>query len=86
MRSRRNEKGIALVIVLWGVTLLSLLAASFAQSSALAARRTLHAIEAAQARSRLDEALAVAVIALLRSEPRPWRADGQAHAVALPGH
>lgn len=83
---RRGERGVALVIVLWGVTLLSLLAASFAQSTGLAARRMLHVVEAAKARSRLDELLALSVIALTQPEPtQRWRTDGKRHAVPLPG-
>jgi len=80
----RDEKGIALVIVLWGVTLLSLMAATLAQAGGLAARRALNEVEAAQVRSRLDEAVAAAVIAL--GQPvKPWRADGSLHRLELPG-
>lgn len=79
-----GQRGIALVIVLWGVTLLALLAAGFAQATGLSARRMLHAVEAAQARARLDEAVAIAVIALRQPE-RPWRGDGSLHSVNLPG-
>lgn len=83
---KNAERGVALVIVLWGVTLLSLLAASFAQSTGLAARRMLHAVEAAEARSRLDELLSVAVIALTQPDPlQRWHTDGKPHAVSLPG-
>jgi general secretion pathway protein K len=83
-QGEKNQRGIALVIVLWGVTLLSLLAASFAQSTGLAARRSLHEIEAAQARAGLDEAIAAAVVAL-RLPIRPWRGDGTAHRLRLAG-
>jgi general secretion pathway protein K len=79
-----DERGVALIIVLWGVTLLSLLAVSLAQGSGLAARRALHTVEAAQARARLDEAVAASVLALARTE-RPWRADGAPHMLTLPG-
>ena len=80
----RNQRGIALIIVLWGVTLLSLLAASLAAGSGMAARQSLNMVEAAQARARLDEALAAAVVALERPK-RPWRADGNLRRLVLEG-
>lgn len=79
-----NQRGIALIMVLWGVTLLSLLAASLAASSGMAAKQSLNMVEAAQARARLDEALAAAVVALERPE-RPWRPDGRRRRLALEG-
>jgi general secretion pathway protein K len=81
-----RQQGIALIIVLWGVTLLSLLAAGLAQSSGLAARRLLHGVEAAQARARLNEALAASILALSQPDPKlRWRTDGQRHRLTLPG-
>lgn len=84
MNRPQNQRGIALVIVLWGVTLMSLLAASFAQNTGLAARRELHEIASAEARARLDELVAIAVIALTQPDPRQrWRADGAPHEIGL---
>lgn len=80
----KSQRGIALVIVLWGVTLLSLLAASLAASSGMAARQSLNMVEAAQARARLDEALAAAVVALERPRHR-WIADGRTRHLSLEG-
>ncbi|HMA52495.1 MAG TPA: hypothetical protein VKP60_22195 [Magnetospirillaceae bacterium] len=79
-----NQRGIALVIVLWGVALLSLLAAALAASSGMAAKRSLNMVEAAQARARLDEALAAAMLALGRAE-HPWVPDGRRHRLVLDG-
>lgn len=79
-----RQKGIALVIVLWGVTLLSLLAATLAASSGMASRRSLNMVETAQARARLDEALAAVMLALERPE-RAWRPDGRLRRLTLDG-
>jgi len=80
----KDQKGIALVIVLWGVTLLSLMAATLAQTSGLAARRALNEVKAAETRARIDEAVAASVVAI--GQPvRPWRGDGVAHRLDLPG-
>ena len=76
----KNQRGIALVIVLWGVTLLALLAASFAQNTGMAARRQLNAVEAAQARARIDEALAAATLRMA-----VWRLDGTPYPLTLSG-
>jgi len=78
--SGTRQSGIALVIVLWGVTLLALLAAGFAQSTGLAARRMAHVVDSALARAQLDEALAAAVVGLTQPDPaRRWRGDGSLH-------
>lgn len=84
--NRRGERGMALVIVLWGVTLLALLAASLASTSGLAVRRMSHAIEAAEAHAALEEAAAAAELALADGDPaKAWRADGTRHRLALSG-
>ena len=80
----KSQQGIALVIVLWGVTLLSLLTASLAATTGLSARRSRNLIEAAQASARLDEAVAAAVVALRRPK-RPWLADGHHYRLDLTG-
>ena len=71
-------------MVLWGVTLLALLAGSMAATGGMAAKRSLNMVEADQARARLDEALAAAVLALERPQ-KPWRADGKSRRLALDG-
>jgi len=79
-----SQRGIALVMVLWGVTLLALLAAGLAGTSGLAARRMGHAIEAAEAHAALETAAAAAELALADTDPgKSWRADGTRHHVAL---
>ena len=77
---RSGERGIALVIVLWGVTLLALLAGGLASTSGLAVRRMSHAIESAQAHAALETAAAAAELALVDEAPgKAWRPDGSSH-------
>jgi len=78
--NRAGEQGIALVIVLWGVTLLALIAASLARTSGLAVRRMSHAIEAAQAHAALEEAVAAAELALADHR---WSPDGARRRLTL---
>ena len=78
--SRRGEQGIAMIIVLWGVTLLALLAAGLAGTSGLAARRMSHAIESAEAHAALQKAAAAAELALADGDPaKAWVPDGTRH-------
>jgi len=82
--TRRAERGIALVMVLWGVTLLALLAAGLAGTSGLAVRRMGHAIEAAEAHAALEQAAAAAELALADGDPsKAWRPDGSRHHLTL---
>jgi general secretion pathway protein K len=72
-----RQQGIALVLVLWGVTLIAVLAAAFAQSAGIEARRLGNVVAAAEAHSRLDEGLAAAVVGLSDADrARRWRTDG----------
>ena len=72
----KDQRGIALIIVLWGVTLLALLAAGLASTSGLAVRRMGHAIEAAEAHAALEKAAAAAELALAAGA---WNPDGTRH-------
>jgi general secretion pathway protein K len=79
-----NQRGIALIIVLWGVTLLALLAAGLASTSGLAVRRMGHAIEAAEAHAALEKAAAAAELALTDADAaKAWRPDGTRHRLSF---
>src|SRR5208283_1624966 len=78
---RRNQEGIALVLVLWLTILLTVIASGFAysmRSEALAAR---NAISVAQARALADGAVTRATFEMMR--PRvtgeTWVSDGSVH-------
>jgi general secretion pathway protein K len=81
LRCRRQERGIALVLVLWLTVLLTIIASSFAfsmRSEVLSAR---NAVSLAQARAAADGAVERTVFELMR--PRvtaAWTANGAPHA------
>jgi general secretion pathway protein K len=80
--SRRRQRGIALVMVLWLTVMLTVIAASFAygmRNEALAARNT---VSLAQARSLADGAIYRTVYELMRPRTQAdvWQADGSVHA------
>jgi general secretion pathway protein K len=77
-----EQRGIALVMVLWLTVMLTVIAASFAygmRNEALAARNT---VSLAQARSLADGAIYRTVYELMRPRTQPdvWQADGSVHA------
>ena len=76
---RHHEKGIALVIVLWIVVLLSIMAASFAYSMRTETTLTTFAMERAQARALTEAGMAYAVKKLMLEAPdpeNPWPTEG----------
>lgn len=73
-----KQSGIALVIVLWVVTLLTLMAGSYAYSMRTETRLVTSASERAQARALADAGVALAALHLLiRPDPEnPWQVEG----------
>ncbi len=75
--SRRGERGLALVSVLWGVSILSLIAAAMLGASLTRARVEHNAEDSAQASALADGAVQLAVLSLLDGRPgRQPRIDG----------
>jgi general secretion pathway protein K len=77
----KNQRGIALIAVLWLTVLITVIASSFAFSmrgEALAARNTM---SLAQARAAADGAVERFAFELSRPRnlPEVWNADGQSH-------
>jgi general secretion pathway protein K len=73
MRSR----GLALITVLWVLTLLSLIAASFSNSTRTEIKLAFNQSGAAQAEALADAGVYTAVLGLMAREPsNQWRADG----------
>ena len=77
-QSKHGEQGIALVVVLWIVTLLSVMAASFAYSMRTETSLATFAMERAQARALAEAAIAYAAQKLLlQPDPEsPWPVEG----------
>jgi general secretion pathway protein K len=77
-----NDRGFALLLVVWVLALLAVLAASVAVDSRSEAVIARNRLEAAQARALADGGIAVAVEALIDTNPvTRSRADGQPQAV-----
>ena len=85
MSGGRN-RGIALLLVLWGVTLIAVLVAGLARTAGFEIRRSANMMSAASARAALDSGFAAGVAGLLAADPdQRWRADGTPYRVDLDG-
>ncbi len=82
-RRRTAQAGVALILVLWMVTLIALLAGSFLAATRTEGLAVRHRIDAAQARATADGGVEWAVFQILSGAPVP--ADGQPISVDLPG-
>lgn len=81
--SRADQRGIALLAVLWGVVLLALAAASLARSTRAQTMLVRNLVENAKAEALADGGVYRAVFELLNpAEDDPWRSGGSAYEVA----
>ncbi|MDO8845398.1 general secretion pathway protein GspK [Methylicorpusculum sp.] len=73
-----RQKGVALVLVLWIVTLLSIMAGSFALSMRRESSIMFGLKSVAQAQAYAEAGIAMAQMMMLQSDPlKRWQADGQ---------
>ena len=73
----RRERGLALVVVLWTVTILAVIAASFSQSTRTGTKIARNALDNAQARALAEAGINRAVLSLFDADPeRRWPTDG----------
>jgi general secretion pathway protein K len=81
-----RERGLALVSVLWALSILSLIATSMMSTGTLSAAMERNALKRAQADRLAESAIALGILGLLdpRAERR-WRVDGVAQDVSLQG-
>jgi general secretion pathway protein K len=78
---RRRQRGLALILVLWSVVVLSLLAAGYLDTTRGDIRLARNLIDNAQAEALADGAVEQAVLALLLPVRQGgWRADGAVYA------
>jgi len=83
---RRGSKGFALLSVLWGLTLLTMIAGSLAASGRSDVRIARNIVESAQARALAEAGIARAILLLLNvSSPQSVRLDGTPVAFAFNG-
>ena len=84
MRWAGNERGLALIAVLWVTMLLAVIAASFASSARTEGRLARNMVENAKAEALADGGVYRAALGLLEFEPeRAWRADGTPYRLRL---
>jgi general secretion pathway protein K len=82
--ARLHERGIALIIVLWGVALLAMVAGSFAQTARTETLIARNLGESAKAVAAAEAGIYRAIMALLDPVAgRRWRDDGHVYAFAL---
>ena len=73
----RNQRGLALLSVLWVVTLLSVIAASFAVSTRTEINVVFNQIENARAEAIADAGVHRVIMGLMTNDPeQAWRTDG----------
>ncbi len=79
-----SQRGIALVAVLWGVTILSIIAAAFLADTRSQSGLTRNLLENAKAQALADAGVYRAVAGILSIDPAiAWRADGTRYEMAL---
>jgi general secretion pathway protein K len=86
MRSRDRQRGIALVMVLWLLVLLSVIAASHARNIRTETRLATNQVEAARARALAEAGASHAILELLvRDDSVRWLTDGTLYPLAFHG-
>lgn len=83
-----RQHGIALILVLWVLVLLTIIAGSFAYSVHSSTLMAANAIETAQAQSLADAGVSRGIFELLSGQAAStaWKANGQTHLMQLDGH
>ena len=81
-----RARGLALVSVLWVLTLLSLMAASFTNTTRTEVNLARNEAESARAEAMADAGVNAAILGLLTNNPqREWRVDGTVYAWRFEG-
>jgi general secretion pathway protein K len=85
-QSREGERGLALLVVLWGVTAAALLVSAFNVVARSGAAFISSEIELTEAEALADAGLEIAAAHLIGDDrARRWRPDGKPHRLALGG-
>ena len=86
MKTPRNERGIALVIVLWVGLLVAAIAGAFILDTRNSTRLTRNFLDNAEARALADGGIHLAIYELVRSDAETqWRRDGRRYRRTVPG-
>ena len=84
---RHRQTGVALVLVLWMLTLLTLMAGSYGYAMRNEARLTAHIIAASEARALAESGIWLAVADLQNpQDKRRWQTYGRAETLPINGH
>jgi len=87
MEDRSSQRGWALVSVLWGLVIISLIAAVMLSSARVSYRQAAYSVEQAQEHARADAAMVRAVLGLLDTRlDHRWRIDGIGQSWTFDGH
>ena len=79
----KDRRGIALVIVLWGLVLLAVIAAAFTTETRTEVTLARNLVENAKAKALADAGVHAAMLGLHRREvEKRWRADGTVYSIA----
>ncbi len=86
-QARQRQQGVALVLVLWVITLLSVIAGNFAYSMRSEAQIANNLLQVAQAQAQADAGFHRALFELLKppTDLQRWQADGVEHQFVLDG-
>lgn len=85
-RGHRQQRGIALVMVLWMVVLLTIVAASFATHSRVETRMAGNLVERQKASLMVKTGLSRALLELMAgNSDQRWALNGEVHELQLPG-
>jgi general secretion pathway protein K len=80
LHRRRRELGFALLLVLWGLILIGLIAASFQRETRVGIALARNAMESAKAEALADAGVQRAILALLDPDSTTaWRCDGRSY-------
>jgi general secretion pathway protein K len=81
---RRGKRGFALLLVLWGLILLGLIAASFLRETRVGMSLARNVVENAKAEALAEAGVRRAILGLLDTDPATaWRADGRPYRFVL---
>jgi len=83
LSGRAGERGIALILVLWVLALLSVIAVGFASNARTELLVVRNQIEAARARAIAEAGISLAILEMTQmDQERRWIADGREHVLA----
>lgn len=82
-RRHGHEAGVALLLVLWVLLLLTAIALSFSYSTRVGVQSTQNLIELARLKTLANAGVQRAIHELLRTDAERWQADGREHTFSL---